>query len=343
MSEITASALARALRAVSGCAGLTPEQLEPLPQKGLSHAHWRIAGKRLVVRVPRAAANGPETAARLARQAAAFERASASGHAPRLHGVLPPVDQLAGGALVVDEVVGRPPRLPQELPALAAALASLHALALPAPEDGPPLPEPRDPFALTVSAIAAGLRGPAAAGLEPEAAAALDAELEWLEAYARAIKLRPAPPRTLALADTHPGNFLIDAQGRAIFIDLEKAHYGQPAIDLAHATLPPSVDWDPDCAAELSPEAILGFYCHYLERVGLGLASAIRPWLLPCRRLTWLRTTGFFLTWRAGSAAGAALDPRMRTHVAAVVARHLAPARIAASRAEWLERRWIEP
>ncbi len=343
MVEIDTSALARALRAVPGCRDLAPERLQPLAQKGLTHAHWRIAGAGLVVRVPRAAASGPEIAARLARQAAAFERASQSGHAPRLHGVLPPSELLPGGALVVDEVAGHPPRLPQDLALIAEALAALHALPLPSPEEGPPLAEPRDPFALAVAAIAAVLGGPVAALLDPDVAAALADELEWLEAYARAIKLRPPPPCTLALVDTHPGNFLIDDAPRAIFVDLEKAQYGQPAIDVAHATLPPSVDWDPDCATALTSEAVAGFYRHYLERVGPKLASAIRPWLLPCRRLTWLRTTSFFLTWRFQQNEVVILDPRMGAHVTGVVQHHLSAATIAASRAEWLDQRWIEP
>ena len=39
---------------------------------------------------------------------------------------------------------------------------------------------------------------------------------------------------TLVLTDTHPGNFLIRPDGQAVIVDLEKALYGSPGIDLAH-------------------------------------------------------------------------------------------------------------
>ena len=48
---------------------------------------------------------------------------------------------------------------------------------------------------------------------------------------------RRAQPLTIALADTHPGNFIVTSDGTAWFVDLEKVHVGSPAIDLAHATL----------------------------------------------------------------------------------------------------------
>ena len=43
------------------------------------------------------------------------------------------------------------------------------------------------------------------------------------------------------LTDTHPGNFLIDetrdGEAKAVIVDLEKALYGSPGIDLAYATV----------------------------------------------------------------------------------------------------------
>ena len=68
--------------------------------------------------------------AHLAYEAACFERAQAGGRSPRLHGTLPPSPALPHGALLVDEIVGRPARLPADLPALVEALAALHRLPL---------------------------------------------------------------------------------------------------------------------------------------------------------------------------------------------------------------------
>ena len=70
----------------------------------------------------------------------------------------------------------------------------------------------------------------------------------------------------MALADTHPGNFIIARDGIAKFVDLEKVHVGSPAIDLAHATL---ADLDPlgipTSARLLTPDEVQGFYAVYLD------------------------------------------------------------------------------
>ena len=39
---------------------------------------------------------------------------------------------------------------------------------------------------------------------------------------------------------------MIEAAGRAVFVDLEKALYGSPAVDLAHASIYTSTMWDPE-------------------------------------------------------------------------------------------------
>src|SRR5690606_29626754 len=61
--------------------------LEPLPDLGLAHAHVRLAGSGVLARIPKQSQMGLAAADNLAYQAACFERAAASGHAPRLHGV----------------------------------------------------------------------------------------------------------------------------------------------------------------------------------------------------------------------------------------------------------------
>ena len=87
-------------------------------------------------------------------QRACFERAAASGHTPALHGVLPPSEHLPRGALLVQAIEGRPARLPHDLPALATALAALHALPLPEAAARAPLLNAADPL----QALAAGDR-----------------------------------------------------------------------------------------------------------------------------------------------------------------------------------------
>src|SRR3546814_744752 len=129
--------------------------------------------------------------------------------------------------------------------------------------------------------------------------------------------------------------------------------YGAPAIDLAHATLYTSTTWEREVAAVLSIEQIARFYRAYLAEMPAGLVAAIRPWLLPMRRITWLRTLTWMIRWRAVSAAQAddpALGPWSRDRLpAARVAHMLAriddftdPATIARIRAEWLDNHPLE-
>src|SRR5579883_1709945 len=88
------TALAAALAASGLCGKVAPRDLIELPRRGLAHRHWRVRGQGLLLRVPIGASGNPA----LLRQAEAFRRLAASGHVPRLDGVLPPTDAVPGGA-----------------------------------------------------------------------------------------------------------------------------------------------------------------------------------------------------------------------------------------------------
>jgi aminoglycoside phosphotransferase (APT) family kinase protein len=154
-------------------------------------------------------------------------------------------------------------------------------------------------------------------------------------------------PLTVALADTHPGNFIVDRSGIAWFVDLEKVHVGSPAIDLAHATLPTSTLWHPDVGVLLSREDVAAFNESYLAGIGARRAEALRPWIVPMRRLTWLRTTLFMARWRAETRAprdpanttqwsDAGLDPKMKRHIDARIDQCFSCETIKSIRSEWL-------
>ncbi|MBI3452924.1 MAG: aminoglycoside phosphotransferase [Rhodospirillales bacterium] len=297
--------IARALASVPGIGVFDPGALERLPLKGLMHTHWRIRGRDLVLRAPRAG-----DAADLVRQAAAFARMAASGRTPKL----------AAAA---------------DLPALAQTLAAIHRLPLPSPSDRLPLASPPDPFAdalITVERNAAYL---ARANVMPDARAQIEAELDWARGFAAANADPLARgPRALIVSDAHPGNFLVRADGIAVFLDLERALYGAPAIDLAHATLRPATRWDGDCDAVLSPDDTARFHAAYFAAAGPVAEEALRPWLLPMRRLTWLRTTTAFARFRAAGAL-AGLAPERRAHAENVIADSLDPEIIAGIRRIW--------
>jgi aminoglycoside phosphotransferase len=314
-----------------------------LSATGTAHGHVRLADGRLA-RVAYAYENDPTAAARLHVQAEAFRYLQPTGRTPRLHDVIEPRPGLPGGALIVDFVDGHAPRLPDELDAMAETLAKIHALPLPSATS--PLPRQANPFLETLEAVElAAMRFLDKAVPDPGSRAEIAEELRLLRGMALAFAKRPQP-LSVALADTHPGNFIVDPACLAWFVDLEKVHVGSAAIDLAHATLPTSTLWHSADAKALSRDEVQGFYEAYLERIGKKPAEALRPWLVPMRRLTWLRTTLFMARWRVQTReardpsdpsqwSDAGLEPAMRVLYDARIDQCFDRDTIRAIRAEW--------
>jgi aminoglycoside phosphotransferase (APT) family kinase protein len=316
----------------------------PLPATGTAHGHVRLADGRLA-RVAYAHEGDGSATGRLHAQAAAFRHLEPAGRTPRLHEVVDPRPSLPGGALIVDFIDGRAPQLPDELALMADTLARIHALPLPAASS--PIPRQSNPFLETLEAIEFNaMRFLDKAVPDPDARTAIAEELRAMRALVPALG-RHTQPLTVALADTHPGNFLVDASGIAWFVDLEKVHVGSPAIDLAHATLPTSTLWHPDVGTLLTRAEADAFYADYLARVGKTAADALQPWLLPMRRLTWLRTTLFMARWRVETRAprdpsnpsqwsDAGLDLRMKAHIDARIDQCFTRDVVRDIRSEWL-------
>lgn len=332
--------LAASLRALPAFGDVAPEALEPTGFTGMAHDHIRIRGRGLVARVPRVSQWAMPAEINLAYQAACFRRSAPSARTPRLEAVLAPSHRLPMGALIVEEIPGRKPRLPSDLPALAEGLRRIHGLPLPTRAERPPLLAPADPVGHVLSTIERQADFIGRAGLPREAAAQLAEELAWARHFAAGAAARPAPV-SLIVTDSHPGNFVIAPGGEAFFVDLEKAMYGVPAIDLAHATLYTSTRFDPAVDAALSREETAGFYRAYLADLEPARRDALRPWLAPLRRLVWLRTTTWCVKWRVESAGSdgwsrAHLDPRSRAHIESCVEDFFAPETLARIRAEWI-------
>jgi hypothetical protein len=327
-----------ALSRLAATRNLRAEDVEPMTAKGVNHDHYRLGRTGLVLRVPRATPWAGDAQAQLASEAAAFERAEPAGVTPRFTAVLPCTAELPRGALVVEEIVGRLPELPRDLPAIARALARLHSLALPSPEARAPLPDHgvEGPVAATLAVIARQREFLAQVDLARETRAALDDE--YAEAKRLAAGITPAEqPLALVGTDTHPGNFIIRPDGVAILVDLERVCYGSPAIDLAHATLYTSTTWDLEVQAVLTRDEVERIYRDYLAAVGPARAAALRPWLLPARRLTWLRTMTWAIRLRALSDRDElALAPPLARHVAKRLGDFFDPATVAHVRADWL-------
>lgn len=351
------SALVAALSSVPGFDGLDPGELEPTGAFGLSHDHVRVArakpdGMSVLLRIPRLSQLGLDPEAALAYQAESFRRLVPAGHTPALVAVLPVSAELPQGALLVQDVArgpgpaatGRPPLQPDDLPAMARCLAALHGLPVPLPSDRAPLPDNCDLLNGPVAAVGRQMAFVEAgqARLDPAATAAIYEEWQWVQAYFDDHQNVDVP--CPVLTDTHAGNFVMRDDGTgpvALFVDLEKAAYGSAAADLAHATLYPSAAWDPRSGRSLSPDDVRGFYAAYLDCLSGPEADRLRPWLLPMRRLIWLRTTTFFAKWRslraeAGGWSARALPPSVEAHIDRHTADCLSPERIAAIREEWV-------
>ena len=289
------SRLATALRlAHSPLAGIAPL---PMADKGLAHRHLRLPGSGLLARLPKQSQMGLAAAANLAYEAACFERAAASGHAPRLAGVLAPSHALPRGALLVEEIVGRPARLPGELPALLQALARIHALPLPAAGQRAPLLDAAEPLRELMREVDAQ-----ALHLADKRVAA--ASRECVEAVRRGWRCEATLERRLIAFDAHPGNFIVRANGSAVLVDLEKARYSLPALDVAHATLYTSTTWDVDSHAVLGSEVLAQAYAGWAAELGDAAGSA-DTWLA-LRRAMWLWSIGWCAKWLASADRAAA-------------------------------------
>jgi aminoglycoside phosphotransferase (APT) family kinase protein len=336
-------ALLAALRQRPAFSAFTAGDLKPLPATGTAHGHVRLPDG-LLARVAYAHDGDPTAAARLAAQAAAFRHLAPAGRTPGLHDVIAPGAGLPGGALIVDYIEGRAPDLPAELAAMADTLARIHAL--PPPPEGSPIPRQKNPFVETLEAIEQNaMRFLDQAVPDPGARAEIAEELRLMRGLALAFAQR-AQPLTVALADTHPGNFIVDRAGTAWFVDLEKVHVGSPAIDLAHATLATSTLWHPAVSKVLSPADVKVFYEAYLEKVGARQTALLTPWLLPMRRLTWLRTMLFMARWRVQTRSprdpadptqwsDAGLEAAMKVHINARIDQCFRRETIRSIRAEW--------
>ncbi|PZO13832.1 MAG: aminoglycoside phosphotransferase [Burkholderiales bacterium] len=273
--------------------------LVPLADKGLAHDHVRLLGTGLLARIPKQSQLGLAAQDNLDYQRACFERAAASGHTPRLQSVLPPSAHLPRGALLVQEIEGRPARLAQDLPAIASALAALHALPLPEAAARAPLENAVDPLQALVHEINAQAMHLGAAGLPAPVLTAIESERQRLQSHVRGPE-RPA--RCLVAFDAHPGNFIVRPDGRAMLVDLEKCRYAFPGLDLAHATLYTSTTWDVDTRAVLTVDEVADFYTVWARAVG-PLATGAQAWHVPLRRAMWLWSITWCAKWRALSGA----------------------------------------
>jgi thiamine kinase-like enzyme len=325
-----------ALTAIQASLAATPwayEPLMPMEDSGLAHAHLRLGETGWLLRIPKQSQMGLEPKAHLAYESACFARAAPSEVTPALAESLPPCPALPRGALVVRAINGRSATLPDDLPALIRSLAAIHRLPLPTTSERAPLLAPRDPLASMYHEVMHQARYLADAGLAPEAEQGIRRELARLS---RSLDTPQRPEQRLITFDAHPGNFLIDSDGRAWMVDLEKARYSYPGFDLAHATLYTSTTWDINSHAVLDSDAILAAYATWEREMG-ETGRGQRPWHLTLRRAMWLWSITWCAKWQVASGAPPSRNARgqdwsrqhnseaLNAHVQERVAHYLSP------------------
>lgn len=286
--------------------------------EGAYHANHvlRSDGRACVARVSQASQWGLGPAAQLAREHATLEAlAPAGGGAPAPLGLLdgePPV-------LLEELVEGRPFDLHRDLPALGAALATVHVPEVAARARHLPAVDAR--VALETDGRE-WLERARAGGEDAEAVARLDAHLAGL----RSATAPPPGPAVLVHTDLNPSN-LVMAGERCRLLDWEAARLAEPAWDLAHAVSPTTSLWDDDDPRILEAAEVAAFLTAYAEAARRPVAE------VTAATRAWLPTVAFrALAWTLGARVQAHREGRtLETALAARLARYRSPQLVGAA------------
>jgi Phosphotransferase enzyme family len=239
--------------------------LELLPDKGLAHWHVRILGSELLARVPKQSQMGWAPDINLVYQSACFRAAQSSGRVPAFFGTCPISTNLPYGALLVQEIIGSAAQLPKDLQAIATTLASVHSIDLRSihKSDVERLKKDTSLGGILTEIIEhRASTHPTLFG--PQFYKILDSGIHELGILCQS---SPTLQARLIAYDVHPGNFMIQPNGVAILVDLEKVRISAAGFDLAHATQYTSTTWDIESRADLDIQAIKNFYDTWYAKV----------------------------------------------------------------------------
>ena len=334
------ASLVNELNKLSGLEKISKVDLIPIRSTGLAHEHIRINGFKLLARVPKQSQLGLGALENLSYQEACFKRTSPSNHTPKLYKTLAPTIDMPMGALIVEEIIGESLCLPQDALPMCQALASIHSIPLPSDIEKQPLKNPLNALTDTFKEILDQ------SAYINNAQLAYDSEHQIREELVKTGQLltKDKKPATSLIAfDSHPGNFLRTRKNKAILVDLEKARYGVPAFDLAHATLYTSTTWDIDTFSILNHSHIAKFYEFWLENVPKNLSESVRDWLVDLRRMMWLWSITWCVKWQVQIKEKKSKDnPKIDStnhylinHVADRVGHYLKPEVIEKVRKDW--------
>ncbi len=278
---------------------INPAELRFLKGTGLNHDHIVLGDSGWLARIPRGN-SGMSSQDYLSQQEALYSAAAPSLHTPELLAAIAPADDLPHGALIVQRIeYVRKADFGRDYRAIAASLAAIHAT------EPPPalLPGPTAPGESQRGFIEAMLVPSLdSAELNPRSRALLNNALDQCYDDLSRMARSTALPTGFIASDTHPGNFLIDRQGKAWMPDLEYATVDCPLVDTAMAVCPLARQFDPDS----NPSAPVGtgqkFFAAWLDLYSQDHHDAARRALIDMRpamgRVALVGSLGWLAFWQ---------------------------------------------
>jgi len=216
---------------------------------------------------------------------------AATHHCPLPKYVFSSADLPPAGGLLIPYVKGRKLELPTDLPLVADCLAALHTT-----QPGTVRPDIARTINQRMAFLSQAPIGEDSRVLIGSLWERTKNQLEQIVGLAR---------EDAILADSQPGNFIVDSDNRTVVVDVEGDFVHSAGVDLAHITLFSSLLWWGEMAKPLEKRDIVSFYQSYINKANVSSSCAellaLRPLVL-CRTLSWMF---YFLTLAAGGVLAA--------------------------------------
>lgn len=291
--------LAKQLAKIPDFKGVGAGDLRLMKGKGLTHFHVAIGDSDYILRIPRTNQLDMQQNAYLQLQKACYDATAQSGHAPNCLALIDATPELPNGAMVISKIDGRKARLPGDMPAIARALAQIHAIK--PGDDTAPLLKAEFPMqSQQVLLDAVFLDAHKRAPISDAAKSLIEDELTVLRSYLDERKSAQDLPLRLINGDGHPANYLMDAQNKAWSVDLEFSTYDTPLIDLADASLPITTQLDPDMTRVASPQERDNFKQVWKDEIAKTDPALLKDFdthMQMAERLVTMRTVLWLCDW----------------------------------------------
>ena len=267
--------------------------VENLTEAGLAHWHFRLVGSDKIVRIPKQSQMNLAPLENLRYQKTCYQAMLPSGNTPRCYKLISPNRYLTNGALVVEEIKGDEVNLKKDFLKIAKALTNIHAL----PTNKKTIIwKPDQPIKAMLKEVADQMVYLEQSPQSKKVSHLILSEFNEVKRKIKSLNFEKVPLALISF-DCHPGNFIINEEGKAILVDLEKCRYSYPGFDLAHASLYTSTTWGKTKQELpqnlLNSKEVITFYQKWLRGMPLDHALKTLPSLLILRTLMWL----WSITW----------------------------------------------